>query len=148
MRAGAERPRLICRCLGVASPRVYAAVRDQKLDSVAAITKAVRAGGGCTLCHPELQEVLAEVRGEPVEPWLALENQMVCREETRSRVAGSIESLVRPRLARLGIALAEYEIEGLCVRVRLAGPDDDATLVAVRDQLRRYVCPDLEVERL
>ncbi|HSJ98862.1 MAG TPA: (2Fe-2S)-binding protein, partial [Myxococcota bacterium] len=105
MASGEERPRLICRCLGVASPRVYAAVRAQRLDSVAAITKAVGAGGGCGICHPELEEVLAEVRGEPLEPGLALENQVICREETRSRVAGSIESVVRPRLLRSGIDL-------------------------------------------
>jgi NifU-like protein len=148
MASGEERPRLICRCLGVASPRVYAAVRAQRLDSVAAITKAVRAGGGCGICHPELEEVLAEVRGEPLDPGLALENRVICREETRSRVAGSIESVVRPRLLRSGIDLAQYEIEGLCVRVRLAGVDDEAALAVVRDQLRRYVCPDLVVERL
>jgi len=148
MPTGEDRPRLICRCLGVASPRVYAAVRAQQLDSVAGITKAVRAGGGCTICHPELEEVLAELRGEPVEPWLALENQVICREETRSRVGGAIESVVRPRLAELGIGLDAWEIEGLLVRVRLAGRSDDDALAVVREKLHRHLCPDLEVERL
>jgi NifU-like protein len=148
MADGEARPRLICRCLGVASPRVYAAVRQQGLTCVAEITKAVRAGGGCGMCHPELDELLAEVRGEPIDPALALENRLICREETRGRVGGSIESLVRPRLAAAGIELADYEVEGLCVRVRLAGADDDASLARVREKLRQYVCEDLEVERL
>jgi NifU-like protein len=148
MASGEERPRLICRCLGVASPRVYTAVREQRLDSVAAITKAVRAGGGCGLCHPELEEALAEVRGEPVDPGLALENRLICREETRCRVEGAIESVARPRLARLGSDVAAYEIDGLRVRVRLTGAGDDAALAALRDALRASVCPDLEVELL
>lgn len=147
MASGEERPRLICRCLGVASPRVYTAVREQRLASVAAITKAVRAGGGCGLCHPELEEVLAELRGDPLDPGLVLENRVICREETRSRVAGAIEGVVRPRLARLGIGIAAYEVEGLRVRVRLA-PGGDAALAAAREALRRTVCADLEVEPL
>lgn len=148
MANGEARPRLICRCLGVASPRVYAAVRTEGLAGIADITKSVRAGGGCGMCHPELEEVLAEVAGAPIDPALALENQLICREETRGRVGGSIESVVRPRLAAAGIELAAYEVEGLCVRVRLAGADDDAALAVVREKLRKYVCEDLEVERL
>lgn len=148
MASGEEHPRLICRCLGVASPRVYTAVRQLGLDSVAAVTKAVRAGGGCGLCHPELEEVLAEVRGELVDPGLALENRVICREETRARVAGVIESVARPRLAALGNDVAAFEVEGLRVRARLAVPGDDAAFAALRDALRRAVCPDLVVERL
>ncbi len=148
MANGEARPRLLCRCLGVASPRVYAAVRAEGLNCVADITKSVRAGGGCGICHPELEEVLAEIAGEPIDPALALENRLICREETRGRVAGSIESVVRPRLAAAGIELADYEVEGLCVRVRLAGDDGDAALAEVRAQLRKYVCEDLDVERV
>jgi hypothetical protein len=44
--------------------------------------------------------------------------------------------------------LADYEVEGLCVRVRLAGADDDASLARVREKLRQYVCEDLAVARL
>jgi NifU-like protein len=148
MATGENRPRLLCRCLGVASPRVYAAVRAQRLATVAAITKSVRAGGGCTLCHPELEQVLAEVRGEPIEPWLAVENEAVCREETRARVGGAIESLVRPRLAALGVALDGWEVEGLRVRVCLSGGAGETALALVREKLHHHVCPDLEIERL
>jgi hypothetical protein len=55
---------------------------------------------------------------------------------------------VRPRLAALGIGLDAWEVEGLRVRVRLAGRSDDAALAVVRERLRRHVCADLEVERL
>jgi len=147
MATGEQRPRLICRCLGVASPRVYAAVRAGRLATVAEITKAVRAGGGCGLCHPELEEVLAELRGEPADPALALENQAICREETHARVSAAIEALVRPRLRALGVALTDYVVKGLVVRVALDAAHGEA-LAIVRAQLRGAVCPDLEVELL
>ena len=148
MGSGEERPRLVCRCLGVASPRIYGAVRAQGLASVPEVTKAVRAGGGCGLCHPEIEEILAEVRGEPVDPGIVLENQLVCRQETQARVGASLESLIRPRLEALGATLEDFAVEGLRVRVRVrlgtATGEDAERLVA--EKLRKYVCEDLEVE--
>jgi NifU-like protein len=146
MGSGEERPRLVCRCLGVASPRIYAAARAQRLASVPEVTKAVRAGGGCGLCHPEIEEILAELRGEPVDPGVALENQLVCRQETRARVEASLESLIRPRLAALGATIGAVEVEGLRVRVRLGGEADAQAATLLTQQLRRLVCEDLEVE--
>lgn len=148
MASGEARPRLICRCHGVASPRVYAAVRAGRLGSVAEITKALRAGGGCRMCHPELEEVIAELGGLSLDPGLALENETICREETRARIASALESVVRRRLAARGIVLETWDADGLHVRVRLAGRADGAALAEVREQLRRTVCADLEVERL
>jgi NifU-like protein len=141
-----ERPRLVCRCLGVASPRIHAAVRTGGLQSVADVTKAVRAGGGCGLCHPEIEEILAEVRAEPVDPGLVLENQLVCRQETTSRVEGSLGSLIAPRLAAMGTRIESVSVDGLRVRVRLGGNAIDAAARFVAEKLRKYVCEDLAIE--
>jgi len=140
------RHRVICRCLGVASPRVFAAVRNERLTSVAAVTKAVRAGGGCGLCHPEIEEILAEVRGEPVDASLALENQLMCQQETLARVEGALASLLAPRLAAHGARIVGVTVGGLCVLVRLAGSVDAEAARAVVPLLRDSVCEDLEVE--
>ena len=133
------RPRVVCRCLGVASPRIFEAARNQGLESVAAVTKALRAGGGCGLCHPEIEEILADVRGEPFDPGVALENELVCRQETLARIEGALASLVAPRLA--GVTL-----DGLRVRVQLTGSPDAALARLIAETLRKYVCEDLEVE--
>ena len=140
------RPRVICRCLGVASPRIFEAARNQGLVSVAAVTKAVRAGGGCGLCHPEIEEILAEVRGEPFDPGIALENQLVCRQETLARIEGALASLVAPRLAALGARIVGVTLDGLRVLVRLAGSEDAEVARLIAATLRDYVCEDLEVE--
>jgi bacterioferritin-associated ferredoxin len=133
------RPRVVCRCLGVASPRIFEAVRKQGLMSVAAVTKALRAGGGCGLCHPEIEEILSEVRGEPFDNAIALENRLVCHQETLARIEGALTSLVAPRL--IGLTL-----EGLHVRVRLADSADRELAHRIAETLRKYVCEDLEVE--
>jgi NifU-like protein len=148
MPRGEERPRLVCRCLGVASARIYAAARAEALASVPEVTKAIRAGGGCGMCHPEIEEILAEVRGEAVDPAVSLENQLICRQETQARIEGSLDSLIRPQLAARGTRIGAVEVEGLRVRVELLGGDQSAALELVRATLRRFVCEDLEVERL
>jgi len=134
-----RRPRVVCRCLGVASPRIFEAARKQGFVSVAAVTKALRAGGGCGLCHPEIEEILADVRGEPFDPGIALENQLVCRQETLARIDGVLASLVTPRRANV-------TLDGLRVRVRLAGPPDAALARLIAETLRNHVCEDLEIE--
>jgi len=145
---GEARRRLVCRCLGVASFRIYAAVREHDLSTVPEVTKHTRAGGGCGTCHPEIEEILAEVRGEPVDPGIAVENRLVCDAETRARVEGSLESLVLPALAEREVTLDGLEIEGLRVRVRLGGRAADEAYALVAETLRTYVCADLEVEPL
>jgi NifU-like protein len=140
-----SRRRLVCRCLGVASPRIFDAARAQGLADVAAVTKSVRAGGGCTLCHPEIDEILAEVRGEPVDAALAIENQSVCRQETLARVEGVIAALVAPQLAARAARIVALRVEGLQVTLRIAGSTDPELLGGVARRLRNAVCDDLDV---
>jgi NifU-like protein len=141
-----SRCRLVCRCLGVASPRIFAAARAAKLADVAAVTKAVRAGGGCTLCHPEIEEILAEVRGEAVDAAMSIENEMVCRQETLARVEGSIAALIAPRLAARGARVVALRVDGLRVAVVVAGASDAELLRGVAAKLRSAVCEDLEIQ--
>jgi NifU-like protein len=142
----AARRRLVCRCLGVASHRIYEAARAEALASVAEVTKRLRAGGGCGTCHPEIEEILAEVRGEPYDPALALENRLICSQETQLRVEGSLDSLIRPRLAQRGVAIEGVQVDGLRVCVRLRGEATDDARRLVAERLRKYVCADLEIE--
>jgi NifU-like protein len=141
-----DRPRLICRCLGVASPRILDAIRTHGLRSVAEVTKIVKAGGGCGTCHPEIEEILADLTGAPIEPALRLENRLVNESETRGRVEGTLDSRIRPALATRGISLVDFRIEALTVHVILDGTVDEDVRSEIRNDLRRFVCRDFEVE--
>lgn len=134
-------PRLVCRCLGVASPRLFAAARAEGLRTIADVTKALRAGAGCTLCHAEIEEILAELRGEPFDPARVRENRDVCRQETLARVERALLGAGAATDARV----AGVRVSGLTVRVELCGAATPALVRRIRDALRR-VCADLEVE--
>jgi len=135
-------PRVVCRCLGVASPRLLAAARAEGLRSVADVTKSLRAGAGCMLCHAEIEEILAELRGEPVDAALARENRDVCRQETLARVERALMGVVAATQARI----AGVVVDGLAVRVELRGTASAALARRIRAALHRGVCVDLEVE--
>lgn len=66
--AGAPRARAaagptICACCGVGRQTILDAIRDGGLDSEAAVTQQVRAGGNCGSCLPEIRALPAEVAG-------------------------------------------------------------------------------------
>ena len=57
-----DQGRTVCACFRVGVNRIVAAIRDQGLTTVAEITAAVQAGGGCGACVPELKGLLQNAR--------------------------------------------------------------------------------------
>ncbi|MBD8872034.1 nitrate reductase [Rhodanobacter sp. DHB23] len=60
--AGADTGPLVCSCFGVGRNTLCEAIRRDGLDTPAKITAALRAGGNCGSCVPELQRLIAESR--------------------------------------------------------------------------------------
>ncbi|TAL92393.1 MAG: nitrate reductase [Rhodanobacter sp.] len=56
---------VVCSCFGVGRNTIREAVRVKGLDTPAQITAALRAGGNCGSCMPELRQLIAEVRTAP-----------------------------------------------------------------------------------
>ena len=51
--------RIICACFVVGEKTIRNAIASEKLDSVAAIGKCLKAGTNCGSCQPELKQILA-----------------------------------------------------------------------------------------
>ena len=142
----ADDRRLLCRCLGVASYRVEAVVRREGLRTVSEVTGAIRAGGNCGTCHPEIEEILAAARGEELDDFEVYENRLMCQQETLARIEGCVESLILPELREFGVTIEGLEVEGLRVRISLRGKRRADAAQWLARSLREYVCEDLEVE--
>lgn len=145
MDRAADPPRLVCRCRGVASPRIVDAVRSLGLRTVADVSKATGAGTGCGGCHPEIEEILADAAGRPVSDALRLENRLVAASEACIRIEATLDSRVRPALTARGISIARFALDGLVVRIVFSGEADARALATVREGLQRFVCGDLDV---
>lgn len=49
---------LICTCFGISEKRIEQAISEKSLHSVAEVTTACNAGGGCQSCRPLIEEIL------------------------------------------------------------------------------------------
>jgi len=62
--ADEDEGRVVCKCYSVTEPYLRRKIRELGLRSIAEITHALKAGGGCTACHHEpggLQDLLDEI---------------------------------------------------------------------------------------
>jgi NifU-like protein len=143
-----SKARIACRCRGLADFRLREIARRDGLESLAQVTRATGAGGSCETCHPEIEEILAECRGERVDAELRGQNRRTCAAETRARLVEWLENVAVPCLAELDASLDGFSIEGLAVRLRLSGGADAEVLRLLADAMRADVCADLEVESL
>ncbi len=145
MTSSETRPRILCRCLGVASTRVFAAIREKNLHTVEEVTRATHAGSSCGTCHTEIEEVLADVHGFETTPAQRRENQLVCESETRIRVEASVDNLVQPRLFAQGIRIQRLSVDGLTLTLQLEREIDASLRDELTEILRAHLCRDLEI---
>ncbi len=138
-------PRILCRCLGISSPRIFAAIRDKNLRTVEEVTRATRAGSSCGTCHGEIEEILADVYGQPVSPETRLENQLLCESETQIRVEATVENLVQSRLFEHNVRIKRFAIAGLTLTLQLDGAIESALCDELTEALQTHLCRDLEV---
>ncbi len=139
-----DSPRLICRCLGVSSLRIAEAIRAQDLTQVAEIQQALRAGSGCYTCHPEIEELLAEARGEPISAHLRRQHRALCQSETQRQIEGALYGGIVPKLPA-GSRVEIVWVEGLQVELQVTPEPDPELRTLIADELKKLVCPDLEV---
>lgn len=149
---------LICRCFGVSETRIRRVVIENNLTTVEQITSYVKAGGGCSSCLANLEDLIATVQQE--------------KELTAARVAAEIATAqaapltnlqkinliqtvlqdVRPLLIADGGDVELYDVEGDVVKVVLKGAcssceSSTATLKnAIEVRLRERVSPNLLVK--
>jgi NifU-like protein len=53
---------LICSCFCISESTIENAIRQQKLQTIAEVTKACRAGAGCRSCYSLIEDILASQR--------------------------------------------------------------------------------------
>lgn len=135
--------RLVCRCMGFSSRRIAELVRDRGLADLTSLALEAGAGAGCGTCRPELEEILADLAGEPVPETVRRAN----------RALNASEALRRVETALLGIAgrlpppteVELLSVDGLRVELRLPRNDLPELRALIKERLCKLVCPELEV---
>jgi bacterioferritin-associated ferredoxin len=126
----------------VSSLRIADAVRAGA-RTIEEIQKTLPAGLGCTSCRPEIEEIIAAVRGLEYPADLKEQNRRSCQEGCERRLQNAVYGALALRLPE-GVTLELVSIQGLIVDLHLEGASK-ALQTRIARKLRQIVCPDLLV---
>ncbi|HUX16191.1 MAG TPA: Fe-S cluster assembly protein NifU [Phycisphaerae bacterium] len=117
-----EEGEIVCRCFGVTDKLIEKVVREHGLKTVEEVTHYTKAGGGCRGCHPEIEAIIARVRGEkaPAVPKEPAVKPMTNIERIR-RVEEVMEKEIRPMLQADGGDIELVDVDGRRVQVAFRG---------------------------
>ena len=162
---------LICRCFGVSDTKIKRIIRENSLTTAEQVTNYVKAGGGCSSCLPDIDDLLYEVANEKetsVEvatqvwqdnnpsPTTATTSTQTPRPLTNLQkitlIQRVIDQEIRPILAEDGGDMELFDVEGDVVKVILKGAcsgcasSTETLKLAIEATLKEFVLPTLTVE--
>ncbi|MDJ0573691.1 MAG: Fe-S cluster assembly protein NifU [Xenococcaceae cyanobacterium MO_234.B1] len=162
---------LICRCFGVSDTKIKRIIRENDLTTAEQVTNYVKAGGGCSSCLPDIDDLLAEITTEK-ETSVAVATQVwqdnnpspapaVSTTQTTKPLTNLqkitliqrvIDQEIRPILAEDGGDMELFDVEGDVVKVILKGAcsgcasSTETLKLAIEATLKDRVLPTLTVE--
>jgi NifU-like protein len=151
--------RLICQCFGVHENLIRKVIRENNLTTLEQITNYCKAGGGCTSCHPALEEILvdemkARVAPRPDESGKADKKKPLTNIQKINMIQEIIDKEIRPLLQNDGGDIELIDVVGDRVLVRLKGScvgcvASNLTIKSlVEDKLREFVSDNIIVEEV
>ena len=147
--------RIVCKCFGVTDEKIKRVVRENGLKTVDQVTHYTKAGGGCTSCHAEIEDLIAEVWEDKKREQLREEKKAQRKKLTNIQKISLIQDVldheIRPELQKDGGDIELIDVDGNNVVVALRGhcvgcPGAEYTLkLGVQEKLRELVSEDLVV---
>jgi NifU-like protein len=146
---------VVCKCFGITGEEIREIARLNGLKTVEQVTHYTKAGGGCSTCHPEIQEILGELAEEVEREKQARAAQSGRRLTNLQKIKLIEETMdreIRPSLKQDGGDIDLIDVEGDKVLVGFRGtcsscPSSEFTLKGyVQEKLREFVSPEIVVE--
>lgn len=151
---------LICSCFGVSENRIRRVVIENNLTTVEQVTSYVKAGGGCSSCGADIEDLIATIQQEKELTATRVAAEIAVA-QAQNRPLTSVQKInliqtvlqeVRPVLLADGGDVELYDLEGDVVKVLLKGAcnaceSSTATLKnAIETRLQERISPNLTVE--
>ena len=150
---------LICRCFGVTDTRIRRIVLENDITTAEQVTNYIKAGGGCTTCLADIDDIIAEISQEKATAVAVATEVVKAKEDNQplttlqkiTLIQQVLQEEIKPALAQDGGDVALHDVEGDLVKVILKGacdscPSSTATLkMGIEARLREGVSPELTV---
>jgi NifU-like protein len=157
-----EEGRIVCQCFSVSEPYLRRKIRELNLHSIAEITNALKAGGGCGACHHAqggLQDLLDEQWGaaaadkgeRPADSMNIAGAEALSPYLLGRKIEQVLDANIRPLLGQQGRGLELVDIKGFQLYCRITGagasePEAQQTVkLQVEDCLKEQVDEQLQV---
>ena len=156
---------LICRCFGISDTKIRRIIRENSLTTAEQVTNYVKAGGGCSSCLPDIDDLLYEVALEKEKSIEVATEIATAKQPSPSPTAKPLTNLqkitliqrvideeIRPILAEDGGDMELFDVEGDVVKVILKGAcsgcasSTETLKLAIEATLKDRVLPSLTVE--
>jgi NifU-like protein len=147
--------RIVCKCFGITDEKIKRVVRENNLTTIDQVTHYTKAGGGCTACHAEIEDLIAEILEDKKRDNLRVEKKQKRKRLTMiqkiNMIQETLEREIRPELQKDGGDIELIDVEGDNVIVALRGhcvdcPGAEFTIkLGVQEKLRELVAENLVV---
>ena len=153
--------RLVCRCFAIHENRLRRHIIENKLRTVSDVTNYTKAGGGCTSCHADIQDIIDDVwnnelaslkEKEANEPKVPEKKaSLLTNIQKIAKIQQVLEDEIKPGLIVDGGSIELIDVENNVVKVKLHGacstcPSGQQTLKGFVERiLRERVLKDLIV---
>ena len=151
--------RLVCSCFGIHENLIRKVIKENHLTTLEQVTNYSKAGGGCTSCHNDIEEILEEElklrksTGAPP-PDKPEKKKRLTNIQKINMIQEIIDKEIRPPLQKDGGDLELVDIEGNTVIVKLKGAcigciASNLTIKShVEAKLREFVSDSITVEEV
>lgn len=158
---------LVCRCFGISDTKIKRVIRENSLTTAEQVTNYVKAGGGCSSCLADIDDLLYEVTQEKetsvaVATEIAAAKQPTIPQTTTfftnlqkiTLIQQVIDYEIRPILAEDGGDMELFDVVGDVVQVILKGAcsgcasSTETLKIAIEATLKDRVSPSLIVQSI
>ena len=141
---------IICKCFDVSEEKIRKTAVENHLKTVEEITHYTKAGGGCGLCIPEIEQILKDVWSVREIKERPVEKKKLTNIQKMALIQDVLEREIRPRLQADGGDLDLVDIEGSKVIVGLRGmcvdcPSGGMTIKGIEERLQDVTGQDITV---
>ncbi|MEM8832042.1 MAG: Fe-S cluster assembly protein NifU [Cyanobacteria bacterium P01_G01_bin.19] len=163
---------LICRCFGVSDTKIKRIIRENDLTTAEQVTNYVKAGGGCSSCLPDIDDLIeeaitqqAQIKAEQEKSVAVATAMATAKKNATTQTTRTLNNLqkitliqkvidleIRPILMEDGGDMELFDIDGDVVKVILKGAcsgcasSTETLKLAIEATLQDRVSPTLTVE--
>ncbi|MEQ8169710.1 MAG: Fe-S cluster assembly protein NifU [Candidatus Eremiobacterota bacterium] len=145
--------RLICKCFGVTEGKLKKVIEENHLTTVEQVTNYTKAGGACTACITDIEDIIKEVMGELAikRETSPVKKKKLTNIQRMLLIQETIDRDIKPSLQIDGGDIELIDVDGKDVYVSLRGactncPSAGFTLKSfVEAKLREFVGEELNV---